>query len=202
MVRGKNDSQSAAEMLQLMEEHKESSLEPRRGQSLYRRQSQDLNDDILKSLVTVGMDQLVAGSTTGKIALDDTITVRRKSVEYLRCCQETATFPSVLGLARCLGFTDRSLRNWRTNHADHPTGQWLQQFSDLCCDLLHQSSLKNASNGIVAIFLSKALYGLEEKNELVISAGGQDETEKPDVEELKRRYLMMNGVQDAEITEY
>lgn len=187
---GKNDSLTYPEMVNLLTEKKTGEIERTHGQSVYRKQSLELNDQILKSLVHCAAEDLAEVGDGGRIRLEDVQTVQRISIQYLRACEETCSFPSVLGLARCLGYSDRALRWWLQKYPETETGRWLALFGDMCADVLHQSSLKNAANSIVAIFLSKSLYNMVEKSEILLSPGQRDDMEKHvDVEELRRRYL-------------
>ena len=109
---------------------------------------------------------------------------------YLRACEQTGTFPSSLGLARSLGYSDRALRNWRNFKPDTETAQWLEMFNELCADILNQSALKNNANSIVSIFLNKAMYGFRETNELVLTPSTPNYEEAAySAEDIRRRYM-------------
>ena len=69
--------------------------------------------------------------------------VQERTVIYLLACKETLTFPSSLGLARSLGYSDRALRHWRSKQSDTPTAQWLEMFNDTCSDIISQIALKD-----------------------------------------------------------
>lgn len=47
------------------------------------------------------------------------------------------------------------------------TAAWLELFRDSCSDILAEAGLRNNCNGVVSIFLQKALYNLRESVEIV-----------------------------------
>ena len=109
----------------------------------------------------------------------------------MRACEESGTFPSALGLSRSLGYSDRALRDWRNKHPDSPTGIWLEMVNDMFSDILNQSALNNNANTIMSIFLNKALYGLRDSNELIITPNSKiDDEPEYNADDIRRRYLI------------
>lgn len=188
-VNGKHEAQTFDEMLRDMTAAKEKGLSPGRGQSVYKAANGQYNEGKLRELISCGLENLVEYSTKEKVSLANLEEVQRRAVIYLRACFEVGAFPSCLGLARCLGYSDRSLRQWRKYKADTPVGQFLEMFSDLCSDILSQSALKGNSNPVFSIFASKALYGWKETSELVISPAQMDDEPDYNAEDIRKRYL-------------
>lgn len=189
--KGHHDAQSLPEMLDSMSEAKEQALSPRRGQSIYKKESGEYQEEKLKDLIALNLNELGELATKERVALEDINEVKKRSVIYLRACQETSTFPSSLGLARSLGYSDRALRHWRSKQPNTATAQWLEIFNDMCADILSQSALKNNANNIMAIFLNKALYEMRETSELVVTPNARElDTVEYSAEDIRRRYMM------------
>lgn len=155
--KGHNEAQSMNEMLESMSEAKEKGLSVRKGQSIYKKESGEYQEEKLKDLISLGISDLAEYATKEKVALEDLPEIQKRSLLYLKACEESGTFPSSLGLARSLGYSDRALRYWRNKQPHTETAQWLEMFNEICADILSQSALKNNANNIMAIFLNKAL---------------------------------------------
>lgn len=192
MIKSKNESQSFEEMTNDMNESKEKGLAVRRGNSIYKEKSGEYQEDKLKELVHAKTEELAEVAVKKRCSLDDIEDLKQRTIVYLRACEETGTFPSMLGLARSLGYSRQALTTWIRKKPNSETGQWLEMFSDTCADVLTQSALKNNANSIVSIFLSKSMYGLRETDELIITPnkGEIDEEEPVDVEAIKARYMI------------
>ena len=187
---GKYDAQSYAEMTESMTESKEKGLALDKGHSIYKEKSGEYQEDKLRELVAAKTSELVEAATKEKVSLEDIDSVKARTIVYLRACEQTGTFPSSLGLARSLGYSDRALRNWRNFKPDTETAQWLEMFNELCADILNQSALKNNANSIVSIFLNKAMYGFRETNELVLTPSTPNYEEAAySAEEIRKRYI-------------
>lgn len=189
--KGHNDAQSLPEMLDSMNEAKEQALSNRRGQSIYKKESGEYQEEKLKDLISLNLTDLGELATKERVALENINEVKKRSIIYLRACQETGTFPSSLGLARALGYSDRALRHWRSKQPNTETAQWLEIFNDMCADIISQSALKNNANNIMAIFLNKALYEMRETSELVVTPNAREfNTIEYNAEDIRRRYMV------------
>lgn len=189
---GKHNAQSYAEMTEGMTESKEKGLTThRKGSSIYKVESGEYQEDKLRKLVAAKTSELVEMTSMEKVSLENTEDVKARTIVYLRACEETGTFPSSLGLARSLGYSDRALRNWRNYKPDTETARWLEMFNDFCADIMNQSALKNNANGVYAMFINKALYGFRETSELVITPNTSEyEAEAAySAEEIRKRYI-------------
>jgi hypothetical protein len=170
MKKGQNQPQEFSEIITDLEQAKQRGLSVTRGQSLYKAQTGAYSEGKLKALIHASMDDLTKYADSEKIYLGDAEKVKERMIIYLRCCEETGTFPSSLGLARSLGCTRRALNYWRERNPKTETARWLEMFAELCLDVLNQSALRNNSNAIVSIFLAKSMYGLQDKSEIVLSS--------------------------------
>lgn len=198
MITGKYSAQTYTEMRDHLTEKKEKELAINKGNSIYKKESGEYQEEKLRELVAAKTAELVEAVTKKKVSLENIEDVKQRTVVYLRACEETGTFPSSLGLARSLGYSDRALRSWRNNKPNTETAQWLEMFNDLCADVLNQSALKNNANTIVSIFLNKAMYGFRETNELVVTPNNfPNEELEYSVDEIRRRYLVEEDDNDT-----
>ena len=150
----------------------------------------------------MNISEVAEFATKERVALEDLKEIQKRSILYLRACEESGTFPSSLGLARSLGYSDRALRHWRSKQPNTETAQWLEMFNDTCADILSQSALKNNANNIMAIFLNKALYDFRETSELVLTPNSSAlEDEKTySADEIRSRYITeQNDKSDEEV---
>ena len=86
----------------------------------------------------------------------------------------------------------RDSRVWRAKKPDSETGRLLEMFNDLCADVLNQSALRNNANSVFSIFISKALYGLRDSTEVIITPRTEDLASESEysVDEIRRRYVI------------
>ena len=145
----------------------ETGLEKKSSSSLYKRDAAEFVDQQLSALIGKTTAELVEVATAEPVSLKDTAEVKRRTVLYLKACEETSTIPSMTGLARSMGLSRQALYDvcWRGEPQD--TAQWLTLCRDAFSDVLAQASLRNSCNGVVGIFLQKALYGLRETTEII-----------------------------------
>lgn len=192
MRTGKNETQSMEEMISEMNDAKEKGLTAAKGKSVYKIESGEYQEAKLRELISMNIKDLAELATKERVSLDDVNEVKQRTVYYMKACEESGTFPSSLGLARSLGYSDRALRHWRSKQPYTKTAQWLEMVSDMCADILSQSALKNNANNIMAIFLNKALYELRESNELIITPNNRMNEEEITLtaEEIRSRYLI------------
>ena len=90
------------------------------------------------------------------ISLSDTSRIRAIAEQYLYACEHTSTFPRLTGLCRALGYSSEAVRKWRIGHPDHETTLLIENFKQLCADVLEEAGLRGASNAILTVFLLKA----------------------------------------------
>lgn len=141
---------------------------------LYRAQSVKLTNERVSALVNRTAQELAEAATAEPLALRDIEEVKRRTILYLKACQEASVFPSMAGLARSFGMNRRSLYHCIEMKGPAPAAEWLELCRDSFSDILGEASLRNDCNSIAAIFLQKALYGLREQTELVVTPGADE----------------------------
>lgn len=192
MNKGKHLPMTDEEMRKNMLDDKQKGLETKRGISIYKQQSGEYVDDKMRELMSVQRQSFETSIENQKVSLNDVETLKARMCAYLQACEDTATFPSSLGLARSIGYTDRALRMWREKKPDSETGRLLGMFNDLCADVISQSALRNNANSIFSMFISKALYGLRDSTEIVVTPRSDNllgENEYS-AEDIRRRYII------------
>lgn len=165
----------------------EAGTERKKNSSLYRAQSAEFVDGELSALISKTTEELTAAATTEPVSLSDTQEVKRRTVIYLRACEESSSFPSVAGLARSMGLSRQSVYDCLWRNSPPETARWLELFRDSCSDILAEAGLRNNCNGVVSIFLQKALYGLRESVEIVAKRDDGPLGPLQDPEDLRRR---------------
>ena len=188
MKKGKYPAQTADEIVSDLVENKEKQMSRSRGQALYPKERTEIVDDTITRLVGMGFEQMGEFATAEHISLADTNELKKRTLIYLKACEQNAVFPSVSGLARVLGYSRRELNNWMTKHQGTETAKWLDSFSDMCAETLHQAALTKHTSEITTIFLSKALYGLTETSNLVLSQRPPDLPNEIDEDALRAEY--------------
>lgn len=192
MNKGKNAPMTDEEMREDMLKSKEKGLSNKRGISVYKQKAGEYVDDKMKEIMSTQRQSFETSLENQKVSLNDVEALKSRMCAYLQACEDTATFPSSLGLARSIGYTDRALRMWRTKKPDSETGRLLEMFNDLCADVISQSALRNNANSVFSIFISKALYGLRDSTEIVVTPqtdnfAGESEYS---ADEIRRRYVI------------
>lgn len=147
-----------------------------------------ITQNSISQTVANALEEMKQAETHGKIKLEDIRSVKAQTELYLLACIQKGTVPTMNGLARCLGYTRTGLY-WHINHKKDETSQWLEQFQDMCSDILAQNSLLGNTHPIVSIFLQKAMYNLKD-NLTVETINHNDDrySDNEDIESIKSRW--------------
>lgn len=160
--------------------------------SVYKAESMQITDEAISKTVMRGLSELAHADKVQKIDMTNIDMVKQVSLAYVRSCADTATFPTMSGLARAMGCHRSLLYHWM-KRKDTKTGQWLLLCHDLYSDLLAELSLRNNCNPVVGIFLQKAMYGLSEtENIQIVNQMQEDEYEYRD-SHYKDKYRRLIG---------
>lgn len=197
MNKGKYPAQTTEEMVSDLVENKEKQMSRSRGRGLYPKERNEVVEDTITHLVGMSFEQMAEFATAEHISLSDTAEVKKRTLIYLKACEENAVFPSMLGLSRALGYSRQEIDSWKTKRQGTETARWLNSFADACAETLHQAALTKHTSEITTIFLSKSLYGMTETSNLVLTQGSNDI--KPEINEDALRaeyeqYARENGI--------
>ena len=176
----------------------EAGTERRKNSSLYKIQSAAFVDEQLAALVAKTAGELVEAATAEPVSLMDTETVKARTVLYLKSCEASSSFPSVAGLARSMGLSRQALYDCIQRNSPQDTAAWLELCRDAFSDLLSEAGLRNNCNGVVSIFLQKALYGLRESIEVVAKRDDGPLGPLADKAALEQRILESIVIEDDE----
>ena len=197
MNKGKYPAQTTSEMVSDLVENKEKQMQRTRGRGLYPRERNEVVDETITRLVGMSFEQMADFATSERISLTDMSELKKRTLIYLKACEENAVFPSTSGLARTLGYSRQELEMWQTKHQGTEVSRWLNSFADACAETLHQAALTKHTSEITTIFLSKAVYGMTETSRLELTQGSNEI--KPEINEDALRaeyeqYARKNGI--------
>lgn len=181
---GKRNAMTFTEMVAVEQGKKTSS-------KLYKAESAEFVDERLSALISKTASELVEAATSERISMADVEAVKERAVIYLRACEESATFPSITGLARALGITRRYLYQIIERQSPAKTAEFLELCRDTFSDILSESALRNNVNVVGAIFIQKAIYGLRESIEIVPSVQDNRFGEQKTAAEIAAEYAAL-----------
>ncbi len=97
-----------------------------------------------------------------KVPLRDLERVKRTASAYLDECAQTGTMPTVRGCAARLGVTRFALYDFERHHPGSEFSAWLQDFSDMCGEVMMAAAMQGSVSPVPAIFTAKARYSWRE----------------------------------------
>lgn len=101
-----------------------------------------------------------------KIPLNDMELVKTATEAYLIDCAGHGIMPSVRGCASFFGVSRNAVYDYARKHPGSAFSEWLENFSDLCGELLMQAAVEGTASAIPAIFTVKARYGWRENDDV------------------------------------
>lgn len=158
----KNDPLTEDQMIEYVSEKRNNS-------KLYKAEVRQMSDDGITKSVQKAIHIVKSADSTGRVNLEDTNKVKSIVGAYLETCAFESVIPSMTDIAMCLGHTRQNMYRYMRDRQDSETGKFLQQVHDIIANTLADNALKGNVNGIVSIFLLKALYGLSETENIVLT---------------------------------
>ena len=149
----KNPPQTMEEMIQASEASKPAKVYGGRSETLA------VNDNRIS--------QLVAGAADGmqnlldpqkRVPLADTKSIAEITIQYVRACAESASLPTMSGLAKAIGCTRAAIYYFIKEHPEHESAKWFEDFSDTAAEVMMQAALSGTVAPVPAIFIAKARY--------------------------------------------
>lgn len=131
----------------------------------YRGRGQTLavNTDTVSQIVGRAADEMARANATEKVSLARLDRVKEVTARYMEECSESGTLPTVRGMAARLGLSRNAVYDYQRHHPDSPFSSWLEDFSDLCAEIMMQAAAMGAVKEVSAIFVSKARAGWREQ---------------------------------------
>lgn len=138
--------------------------------------------------------------TREKVPLWNLEKVRSVAGIYLDECAQTGTMPTVRGCAARLGVTRGALYDYEKHHPGGAFSAWLQDFSDLCGEVMMAAAMQGSLSAVPCIFVAKSRHGYREAPvQIELQANSAVGVELPE-EELRKR-IAESVVVDAKYTE-
>lgn len=129
-----------------------------------------------------------------KINMRDTKTVRIVAAQYVDACRTVGTIPNKIGLCRAMGISRQAVDSFMNMNPAHPTTEFLEIVLDSFAEILSNSALVGASNMVMSIFITKAVYKWRDNIAIeYVSKTPLGETEDP---EILRQRIMEDVVLD------
>ena len=137
--------------------------------------------------------------TREKVSLWHVERVRSVAGEYLDECAQTGTMPTVRGCAARLGLTRNALYNFAERHPGSEFSEWLQDFSDLCGEVMMAAAMQGSLSAMPCIFVAKSRHGYREAPvQIELQANSAVGVNLPE-EELRKRIAESVVVDDINI---
>ena len=117
-----------------------------------------LRTEAIRTDIGNHVDQLRTAAK-GKVDLNDLEDVKQRTFAYLEACAQTATFPSVMGLAAVgFGISRRTLNKYIANHPESASAEFLLEAKDVFADTLTNAALQRNADAVSVIFQLKNHY--------------------------------------------
>lgn len=132
---------------------------------LYPEVSRELKDESIRSDIRRKTETLM--DSPGKVDLSDLQAVKARAESYLRSCADSATIPSVMGLASLgFGISRQWLNEFCRTHKGSPSAEFIEQLKDLFADILSNAALNRAASEAMSIFILKNCNGFVDRVEV------------------------------------
>ena len=112
----------------------------------------------VSSIVGSAADDLERTTSGEKVPLSDLERVKSVAAAYMRECAVTGKLPTVRGVAARLGVSRQAMYDHRKAHENSAFSKWLEDFSDMCGEVMMQAAVEGAVQAVPAIFIAKARY--------------------------------------------
>lgn len=125
---------------------------------IYKAEADKLRTEAISADIGNHLDQLRTAAK-GKVDLNDLEDVKQRTFAYLEACAQTATFPSVMGLAAVgFGISRRALNQHISRHPETETAEFLLEAKDAFADVLTNAALQRNADAASVIFQLKNHY--------------------------------------------
>lgn len=121
-------------------------------------QTLQANTARVSELVSAVADDMERTRTGEKVPLSDLERIKTVATGYLRECAAAGSLPSVRGIAARLGVTRQSLYDYRKSHENSAFSKWLEDFSDMCGEVMMQAAVEGTVQAVPAIFIAKSRF--------------------------------------------
>lgn len=132
---------------------------------LYPEVSRELKDETIRADIRRKAD--ILAQDNDRVNLNDLEAVKERTEAYLRSCADSATIPSVMGLAS-LGFgcSRQWLNEFCRTHKGSPSADFIERLKDVFADALCNAALNRAASEAISIFILKNTAGFVDRMEI------------------------------------
>ena len=114
--------------------------------------------------------------------------VERVAVAYVDACAKAGTIPSKVGYCRAAGISRQAVDYFLSHHAEEASAEKLRIIFDGFAEMMNSAALASACHPIVALFLSKCLYGYKETFSIEAEAKQNPLGDRPKIKDILARY--------------
>lgn len=123
------------------------------------------------------------------VRFDDLEDVKSRTFEYLRACERTSSFPSLMGLsAYAFGVSRSAVYAYLKRHPDTPTAHFIDRTRDLIADILSSAALQRNADAVTSIFILKNGLGFADRVEIEPVPHTVNDEMQFSAEDIARRY--------------
>lgn len=131
-----------------------------------RDQTLQVNKERTSEIIGKALDDMIRSNSAEKIPLSDLPRVKQAAQEYLKECSDRAMMPTVRGMAARLGLSRNSVYDYQRNHPDSEFAKFLDDFSDMCGEIMMAAAMDKSIDVVSAIFVCKSRHGYREVNSI------------------------------------
>lgn len=155
-----------------------------------RQQTIETNTIRTREIIGKALDDMIRANAAEKIPLSDLPRVKQAAQQYLSECADGAMMPTVRGMAARLGLSRNAVYDYQKNHPGSEFSEWLEDFSDMCGEIMMAAALDKSVDTVSAIFTAKARHGWRDSIVIETKATNPLGPELP-VEEIAEKYAFL-----------
>lgn len=158
----------------------------------YKEISDQLKQEALTAAIYQQMELLQAVKERGRIDLDDLDEVTATAETYMLACQQSGTFPTMLGFSAACGYSRMSVYRYIDAHPGTRVTQYLDALRSSWGAIIAQMGLARQCSESVSIFLLKNIgQGLTDKQDIDVTARSVEPIEPLSVDEIAAKYSQL-----------
>lgn len=124
-----------------------------------------------------------------RVDLRNASAVEDRITEYMECCAQYGSIPTLMGLAAFCGYSRGNLYAFMSHHEDSESAQLLDAFRSVSAAIIAQASMGRTIDNATSIFLLKnSGQGLNDKQEIEVTRGVDPTERRPTAAEIMAKY--------------
>lgn len=175
------------EMATALEDHRDQSGYTKK---LYKAEADDHKAELLQADISKRLTSLQESDGQEKIDFSNICMVKRRTYEYLTACEQSATFPSVMGLSvHGYGISRQALNQYLQRNPNSAATLFICKVKDVMADILTNAALYRNADPVSVIFQLKNHFEHSDRLQVEPIEQKNPMGELQDPEELRRRIL-------------